>query len=79
MASYNRKTEARLCWEDVQKEVTLTLDKVLRRVKNIVLSEMSDEFDAALIDGSIIEISTNTDEIKRLVAQTVRKELGSGK
>lgn len=79
MASYNRKTEARLCWEDVQKEVTLTLDKVLRRVKNTVLAEMSDEFDAALVDGSIVEISTNTDEIKRLVAQTVRKELGTGK
>lgn len=79
MASYNRKTEARLCWEDLQKEVTLTLDKVLRRVKNTVLAEMSDEFDAALLDGSIIEISTDVDAIKKLVAQTVRKELGTGK
>lgn len=79
MASYNRKSEARLCWEDVQKEVTLTLDKILRRVKNTVLAEMSDEFDAALIEGAIIEVGTNTDEIKRLVAKTVRKELGTGK
>jgi hypothetical protein len=77
--TYKKLDEIDHIWADARAMVNTIIAQDTRRIKNIVLNDLHASFDAALLDGRVIEVSTNREAIKNLVARTVRKELGAGK
>jgi hypothetical protein len=74
---YKELHEAELSWRENREQINLQGRQILRRVLNEALTELSEQFIAALENGEILEINPGQQELKALLLKHSQKELGA--
>lgn len=74
--NYNYKGPEKLAFEANKKRLRTECNILLERVINEVFNEMTLQFNEALADGQILEISGSRDHVKELLRIAAAKELG---
>lgn len=72
---YKELNEAELAWKDNREQISLQARQILRRVLNVALTELSNEFIAGIENGEILEINPGQEELKALLLKASQKEL----
>jgi hypothetical protein len=76
MAGYKRKDAVTLAFDANKKRLRAEGSIILAEVMNEALAEMDDEFQAALKEGRILEISGTRAEMKEFLRRAAVRELG---
>jgi hypothetical protein len=67
MAGYKLKDETDLAWLDNRDQVKLDVRKVVRRLENALLDELSRDFTAAIARGELLELRPGEAQIAALL------------
>jgi len=79
MAGYREKGEVELAWLEAREQIALQGRQLLRRVLDVALVQLDKEFNAALHQGKIVDITLDKDELRDLLLRSAKRELGNGK
>jgi hypothetical protein len=75
--THKHKNEAELAWLDNRDQVKLDIRKLARRVENEVMAVVYQRYVDALNKGEILELRPAADELRKIMLQTTKKELGA--
>ena len=74
--SHKHKNEAELAWLDNRDQVKLDIRKLTRRLENAVMTEVYEQYIDALNQGKILELRPAETELRNIMLQITKKELG---
>lgn len=78
MPSYGYKDDVALAYDANKKRLRVEGNIVLAAVMNEALREMTSQFNAALAQGDVLEITGSREELKGILLQAAKRELASG-
>lgn len=79
MAKHHSKDETEFAWLETKARVMQEGRFILNRLLDVVLDDLCTDFNAAINEGRIVDIQIDRAELKRRLAATAKKELGSGR
>jgi len=72
---YNELTENELAWMENREAIVLQGRQILRRVMNVALLEMHNQFQAGLHRGEILDMTADKDALKSMLLRAAQREL----
>ena len=78
MPNHTYKDEVALAYDANKKRLRTEGSIILAAVMNEALHEMTSQFNAALAEGGILEITGSREEMKSFLRSAAQKELGDG-